>query len=278
MQFQLWHGNAPVLHVISVDKASIPFWSSSWLQLPQRGQTGHSGVTGATSSPQPSAPQVCEQGGIKLVIKCIDEHVDDVIIVAAACGLLRQLAKSDSVKVLLADSGGFDMLARILDTHRHSARVCTQVREKRTRAFAGLTRLQRAILRGAIQPALILCCVWHAFSTAMCSCSDACPQLQALGLLATLLLRHPDHCEAAFAHPGLMDLVADIINSHDSSAPVMRQACQVVRNLVVRNSNLRKPVIDMGIAPVVRSAKKLQDCNDVAVAALRDLGFDDYKA
>jgi hypothetical protein len=100
--------------------------------------------------------------------------------------------------------------------------------------------------------------------------------VQALGLLATLLLRHPNHCDAAFEHPGLMSMVADVMNLHDTSASVMRQACQVVRNLVVRNPDLRKPVINMGLAPVMRGAKQLPECDDVALAALRDLGFDDY--
>jgi hypothetical protein len=71
--------------------------------------------------------QVCDQGGIQLVVQSIDGHFDDATVVAAACGLLRQLAKSDSVKVLLTEIGGFDMIIRVLDAHRDSARVCTQV-------------------------------------------------------------------------------------------------------------------------------------------------------
>lgn len=102
--------------------------------------------------------------------------------------------------------------------------------------------------------------------------------VQALGLLATVLLRHPEHCEAAAANEALMGEVVDAMLAHRGSASVMRQACQLVRNLVVRNTELRRPVLDRGVEAVLRGAKKLQDCDDVAIAALRDLGVADYNA
>lgn len=100
--------------------------------------------------------------------------------------------------------------------------------------------------------------------------------MQALGLLATLLLRQPEHCSSAFAQPNLVRLVVDAMNAHEASASVMRQACQVVRNLVVRNPDLRKPVMNTGAHIAMRSARNIPECSDVARAALRDLGFDDY--
>ena len=102
--------------------------------------------------------------------------------------------------------------------------------------------------------------------------------MQALGLLATVLLRQPEHCEAAFAHEALMAEVVDAMLAHRGSASVMRQACQLVRNLVVRNTELRRPMLDKGVEAVLRGAKRLNECDDVATAALRDLGLSDYKA
>ena len=108
--------------------------------------------------------------------------------------------------------------------------------------------------------------------------SQAGACVQALGLLATVMLRHPEHCEAAAAHEAAMAEVIDAMLAHRSSAAVMRQACQLVRNLVVRNTELRRPVLDRGVEPLLRGAKKLPDCDDVATAALRDLGLADYNA
>lgn len=94
--------------------------------------------------------------------------------------------------------------------------------------------------------------------------------------MATLLLRQPEHCDAAFANEALMSQVVDSMLAHRGSPAVMRQACQLVRNLVVRNPNLRKPMLGKGVEPVLRGAKQLRECDDVALAALRDLGLDDY--
>jgi hypothetical protein len=51
--------------------------------------------------------------------------------VAATCGMLRQLAKSDSVKTLLVSIDGLDVLKCILETHKQSEPVCTQVLSSR---------------------------------------------------------------------------------------------------------------------------------------------------
>ena len=102
--------------------------------------------------------------------------------------------------------------------------------------------------------------------------------LQALGLLATVLLRQPEHCEAASANEPLMAQVMDTMRSHRTNPGVMRQACQLVRNLVVRNPELRQPMLQRGVEPIVRGAKRLPDCKDVGTAALRDLGVDNYNS
>jgi hypothetical protein len=65
---------------------------------------------------------------------------------------------------------------------------------------------------------------------------------------------------------------------HSKSAAVMRQACQLIRNLVVRNPELRQPILGKGMEPLLRGAKALKDCDDVAAAALRDLGLNDYNS
>ena len=100
--------------------------------------------------------------------------------------------------------------------------------------------------------------------------------MQALGLLATVMLRQPEHCAEASADDGLMAQITDAVFVHRDNPAVMRQACQLVRNLVVRNPELRQPMIHRGVEPVLREARKLPDCDDVGRAALRDLGCDDY--
>lgn len=57
-----------------------------------------------------------------------------------------------------------------------------------------------------------------------------------------------------------------------------RQACMAVRNMVVRNPELRAPFLAKDMEPLLRAAKAKHPkaCKDVASAALRDLGLDNY--
>lgn len=101
--------------------------------------------------------------------------------------------------------------------------------------------------------------------------------VQVLGLLATVMLRQPEHCDALAADGALFGHVTDAILAHRTSPPVMRQAAQLVRNLVVRNEHLRPQVLGaQGVEPALRKGRRLPDCGDVCCAALRDLGLNDY--
>eukprot|EP00878_Enallax_costatus_P033258 GHUV01036665.1.p1 GENE.GHUV01036665.1~~GHUV01036665.1.p1 ORF type:complete len:148 (+),score=72.61 GHUV01036665.1:261-704(+) len=67
-------------------------------------------------------------------------------------------------------------------------------------------------------------------------------------------------------------------NSNGSAAAVQRQACMAIRNMVVRNPELRPVLLAANAEELLRSVKTLfpSSCKDVASAALRDLGLDNY--
>jgi hypothetical protein len=67
-------------------------------------------------------------------------------------------------------------------------------------------------------------------------------------------------------------------NGGGSAAAVQRQACMAVRNMVVRNPELRPGFLAAGCEGLLRAVKGLHPgaCKDVASAALRDLGLDNY--
>jgi hypothetical protein len=67
-------------------------------------------------------------------------------------------------------------------------------------------------------------------------------------------------------------------NGSSSVAAVQRQACMALRNMVVRNPELRPGFLAAGVEDLLRSVKLLfaGSCKDVASAALRDLGLDNY--
>jgi hypothetical protein len=62
-----------------------------------------------------------------------------------------------------------------------------------------------------------------------------------------------------------------------SAAGAARQACMALRNMVVRNPELRAPFLERGAEALLRGAKAAHPaCGDVGSAALRDLGLDQY--
>jgi hypothetical protein len=64
-----------------------------------------------------------------------------------------------------------------------------------------------------------------------------------------------------------------------SAAAVQRQACMAVRNMVVRNPELRPAFLAAGCEGLLRGVKGLFPgaCKDVGSAALRDLGLGSYQ-
>lgn len=75
-----------------------------------------------------SAPvQVCDARGVQTLVQAVDEHFGDEAIVAVSCGLLRHLAKSDTAKKLFVEIDGLKHSATVLEAHKQSPHVCTQV-------------------------------------------------------------------------------------------------------------------------------------------------------
>jgi len=64
-----------------------------------------------------------------------------------------------------------------------------------------------------------------------------------------------------------------------AAAAAQRQACMAVRNMVVRNPELRPGFLAAGSEGLLRGVKGVFPgaCKDVASAALRDLGLDNYQ-
>ena len=70
---------------------------------------------------------MCDEGGVSLIMQAMDKHFEHAPTVAVTCGLLRQLAKSDSVKKLFVNIDGFKILTKALEAHKSSIKVCMQV-------------------------------------------------------------------------------------------------------------------------------------------------------
>lgn len=55
--------------------------------------------------------------------------------------------------------------------------------------------------------------------------------------------------------------------------PFQKQACMLIRNLVSRSQAFSQPILELGAEALIAQARAIhRDCEDVAKAALRDLG------
>ncbi len=77
---------------------------------------------------------------------------------------------------------------------------------------------------------------------------------------------------------GAVDALLTVMTSQPQTGSVQRQCCIVLRNMVVRNPELRPVYLGQGAEALLRAAKKAhpKTCLDVGYAALRDLGLDKY--
>lgn len=82
------------------------------------------------------------------------------------------------------------------------------------------------------------------------------------------------------ASSGVIEWTIDVMKAMPASALVQRQACILMRNMVVRTTQLRPLFLEKGAEVLLRAAKKAhpRSCTDVGSAALRDLGLDNYNA
>lgn len=70
---------------------------------------------------------MCDGDGVRLALDATERYFSDATVVTATAGLLRQLAKSDDVKVALVREGALVRIHAMLDAHKASSRVITQV-------------------------------------------------------------------------------------------------------------------------------------------------------
>ena len=103
---------------------------------------------------------------------------------------------------------------------------------------------------------------------------------QALAAMSVLSLRHPQNCER-IADLGAIRLITSLMESHPEQAGVQRQAISTLRNMVSdwKNKPLVQAILDSGAEPLIRKARSEHPiCEEVAYAALRDLGLSYHAA
>ena len=228
--------------------------------------------------------ETADRGGLITALRLLRGPATGSARCTKACAqLVRQLAGSDAVKGLILRLDGIAALA-------HCARV-----------FAERAATAKTPDPGARAPAERLLSAMGGFGLAAVPASfasmakkaqegldredlntpSACLAAteQCVGALAAACLKRPEAATAC-ASANAFEIVAEAMAGAAgvSHAGLQRQACMFFRNAVVRNPELRAAALATTAEASLRSAKKNHPaaCADVATAALRDLGCDNY--
>jgi hypothetical protein len=188
-------------------------------------------------------------------------------IVKDTVSLLRCLAVNDAICVQFADAGALGLLTQAAEAfpkHAPTIRnVCGAIKK-----LAHSDHVKRAVCAGDAKPLSVLLAGLQGFM------ADASVVEQALAALSVTVLRTPENAQLV-ADRDALPFIVEAMQMHGGAPGLQRQACLCIRNLVSRSkSSLTTPLLEEGVERLLRKAMASHGaCQDVATAALRDLGF-----
>jgi hypothetical protein len=207
-----------------------------------------------------AAKEMVEMGTFTFVFQSMLKYPEDAEMLANLCAVAKCLLTSGEATDKLVEQGGLKLITDTLKTHvKHAgvARHATSV----LRNVAG-----SADHKGTVMHELPL--VTH---IATIHVKEHSVLEQVYALLAAGCLRAPE-TGVKVAEAGFIPLVSQGMRQHIKRAVMLRQACLLLRNMVVRCPELKQPMLDEEIEPTLREIHALRGCDDEAYAVLRDLG------
>ncbi|KAM6219317.1 armadillo repeat-containing protein 6 [Rhynchocyon petersi] len=216
---------------------------------------------------------VQEHRGLKVLIKAAQAFPDNPGILSEVCSTLSRLAVRNEFCQEIVDLGGLEVLMALLDndTSHHqllNAFLSPQDLVKQVlsalRAIAGNDDVKDAIVRAGGAKSIVATMTEHIASPQVCE--------QSCAALCVLALRKPENSRAIMEGGGALATL-EAMKAHPKEVGVQKQACMLIRNLVARAQDFSQPILDLGAEALIQQARAAhRDCEDVAKAALRDLG------
>lgn len=187
----------------------------------------------------------------------------------SACAALKAIAVNDEICRSISESGGIDVLLQCIDEagvqkNKVIAKSCCSLLSKLAGSDANKANI---IQQGGFDRFLKLA---SRFS------EDPSVTQEVMSIVTVLTLRSPEHAALAI-RVGYGTLAIQAMQKFPSSALTQKQACLMIRNLVVRNPENRTILRNEGVEKLIRKAKAIHgSCKAAATDALRDLGLDNY--
>ncbi|CAH2076951.1 unnamed protein product [Thlaspi arvense] len=186
---------------------------------------------------------IAETGGIDTLLRCVDDSGEQGNKTAAktCCSLLSKLAGSDSNKSTIVEKRGLDKLIKLAQRFSDDPLVIQEMLVATGQCY---TRIDKNVM----------------------------------SIISIICLRSPDHAASAI-EAGAGDLAVKAMKRFPTAAQMQRNACNMIRNIAVRNAENRTILLASGIEKLIRTAKANNEiCRASATDALRDLGLDNYNS
>ncbi|KAG9450832.1 hypothetical protein H6P81_010797 [Aristolochia fimbriata] len=202
------------------------------------------------------------------LVEVIHEGISSPQMVSASIAL-KALAVNDEICKSIAEYDGINAILECIDNaskqnNKAAAKACCSVLSK----LAGSDANKSTIVQGGGLDKLL--------KLASTFSDDPSILQEVMSIVCVLSLRAPDNAALAM-EAGAGDLAIQAMNLFPGASQLQRQACFMIRNLVVRNPENRTIFLNNGIEMIIRKAKESHaSCKDAAVDALRDLGVDNY--
>ncbi|KAH1174925.1 armadillo repeat-containing protein 6 [Mauremys mutica] len=206
---------------------------------------------------------VSENNGLKILIEAAKAFTDDSSVLRELCATLARLSVRNEFCQEIVDLGGLNFMVALLADCIDHQELVKQVLSAMW-AIAGNDDVKDAIVNTGGTDLIVLAMSHHLASPQICE--------QGCAALCMLALRKPENCKVIMEGGGAL-VALQAMKVHPREVAVQKQACMLIRNLVSRNRDFSQAILEMGAENLIVEARAVhQDCDDIAKAALRDLG------
>ncbi|XP_063259535.1 armadillo repeat-containing protein 6 isoform X3 [Prinia subflava] len=206
---------------------------------------------------------VLENDGLRVLIEAAKAFPDNPGVLSELCATLSRLCVRNEFCQDIVDLGGLNFLVTLLGDCREHPDVVRQVLGT-IRAVAGNDNVKDALVDAGATELIVVAISQHLGNPQICE--------QGCAALCMLALRKPQSCSVIVEGGGALAAL-QAMRAHPREVAVQKQACMLIRNLVSRSRALSRPILEMGAESLICEARAAhRDCDDVARAALRDLG------
>eukprot|EP00163_Fabomonas_tropica_P029543 TRINITY_DN6364_c0_g1_i1.p1 TRINITY_DN6364_c0_g1~~TRINITY_DN6364_c0_g1_i1.p1 ORF type:complete len:490 (+),score=104.01 TRINITY_DN6364_c0_g1_i1:56-1525(+) len=209
------------------------------------------------------ARHVVEHGAIIHCLELVRTHLPDSGPVASAVyAMLSKIIVTNEMCDAFLEAEGMETIFATIDKHGSEEDVVKNA-VALCKTLAGSDDVKNVMVSRGYIPMLVQILRQHMNHPAVVE--------RVLGAFNFVSLRNQSAC-AKIADAGGLSEILTAMKIHSSALNVQQHACMAIRNLVVRNPENKKPLLDDGAEELCNLAMQAESNRDHAKAALRDLG------